>query len=68
MSPAELMRFTALLTQTMREMSAGLTAAVQALVEEGWTEPQARELVAAMMANSLRGQAAPQPETEESAA
>jgi len=66
-SPAELMAMTSLMTQTVRELSVGMKAAVTELVAEGWTEEQSKALVIALMTNSLRGTAT-EPEAEGSAA
>lgn len=59
MSPADLMALTGALVEQVRNMSAAMQAAVNQLVEDGWTEAQAREVVVAMMVSGMRGQATP---------
>lgn len=59
MSPADLMALTGALVEQVRSMSAAMQAAVNQLVEDGWTEAQAREVVVAMMVSGMRGQATP---------
>ena len=67
MSPAELMALTGLLVEQVRNVSAAMNGAVAELVNDGWTEAQARELVSAMVVNGLRGTSST-PEDEEQAA
>jgi len=66
-SPAELMALTGALVENVRNVSAAMKGAVATLVEDGWTEAQARELVSAMVVNGLRGTPST-PEDEEQAA
>ena len=67
MSPAELMALTGALVENVRNVSAAMKGAVATLVEDGWTEEQARELVSAMVVTGLRGTTT-EPEAEGSAA
>lgn len=67
MSPAELMALTHALVENVRNVSAAMQAAVAQLVEDGWTEEQARELVTAMMVSGMRGQTTPAEDGEAAA-